>query len=57
MGFKIQEAVRHTVETMTEYHVANVNVNIVGVVFDDKIAEPAEPTEPAEPNVETVQEG
>lgn len=54
MAFKIQEAVRHTVETMTEYHVANVNVNIVGVVFDDKIAEPAEP---AEPNVETVQEG
>ncbi len=36
MAFKIQEAVRHNVEAMTEYHVANVNVHITGVNFEDK---------------------
>lgn len=36
MAFKIQEAIRHNVEAMTEYHVANVNVTICGVTFDDK---------------------
>ncbi len=39
IAFKIQEAIRHTVETMTEYHVSNVNVNICGVTFDDKTEE------------------
>ncbi len=36
MAFKIQESVRHNVEAMTECHVANVNVYISGVNFDDK---------------------
>ena len=54
MAFKIQEAVRHTVESMTEYHVASVNVNIVGVIFDDK---DDKVEETAETNVETIQEG
>ena len=35
-AFKIQEAVRHNVEAMTEYHVACVNVIIRGVTFGDK---------------------
>ena len=35
LSFKIQESVRHAIETMTEYHVANVNVAILDVIFDD----------------------
>ena len=38
-AFKIQEAVRHNVETMTEYRVASVNVHISGVTFEEKIEE------------------
>ncbi len=39
MAFKIQEAVRHNVEAMTECHVASVNVHITGVNFEDKTDE------------------
>lgn len=39
IAFKIQESVRHTVEAMTEFHVANVNVSISDVTFDDKVEE------------------
>ena len=35
IAFKIQEAIRHNIEAMTEYHVASVNVNILGVLFDE----------------------
>ncbi len=35
IAFKIQEAVRYNVESMTEFHVANVNVLINGVSFAD----------------------
>ena len=34
-SFKIQEAVRHNVEAMTEYHVSCVNVAIKGIIFDE----------------------
>lgn len=34
-AFKIQEAVRHNVETMIDYHVAGVNVIVKGVLFGD----------------------
>ena len=37
IAFKIQETVRHNVETMTEYHVASVNVYVKDVVFDDSL--------------------
>lgn len=37
MAFKIQEVIRHNVEAMTEYHIASVNVNVKGVLFDDAI--------------------
>ena len=37
MAFKIQESIRHNVESMTEFHVANVNVNIHGVYFEDEL--------------------
>ena len=33
--FKIQEAVRHNVESMTEYRIQSVNVIVMGVLFDD----------------------
>lgn len=36
VAFKIQEAVRHNVEAMTEYHIASVNVIVKGVTFEDK---------------------
>lgn len=38
-AFKIQEAVRHNIEAMTEYHIASVNVLVCGIMFDDKIEE------------------
>ena len=44
MAFKIQEAIRHNVEAMTEYHVASVNVHISDVSFDDKAEEVKTPS-------------
>ncbi len=35
MAFKIQETIRYNVEAMTEYHVANVNVTVKGVLFEE----------------------
>ena len=35
MAFKIQEAVRHNLEVMTEYRATCVNVHISGVNFED----------------------
>ena len=35
MAFRIQEAVKYNVESMTEYSVANVNVSVKGVSFED----------------------
>lgn len=35
VAFKIQEAVRHNVEAMTEYHIASVNVIVKGVTFEE----------------------
>ena len=42
MAFKIQEAVRHDVESMTEYHIASVNVIVKSVFFDDNTEEKIE---------------
>lgn len=36
MAFKIQEAIRHNVEAMTEYHIASVNVIVQDVTFSEK---------------------
>ena len=38
VAFKIQETVRHNVESMTEYHISSVNVYVKGVTFEDKPA-------------------
>ena len=40
VAFKIQEAVRHNVEAMTEYHIASVNVFVKGVSFEDVVVPP-----------------
>ncbi len=37
VAFKIQEAVRHNVEAMTEYHIASVNVYVKGVSFEEVV--------------------
>lgn len=36
-AFKIQEAIRHNVEAMTEYHIAAVNVLVDGVLFEEPV--------------------
>ena len=36
MAFKIQEAVKHNIEAMTDYRVASVNVVVKGVIFEEK---------------------
>ncbi len=38
MAFKVQESVKHNVETMTNYHVSSVNVNVLGVDFNGEIS-------------------
>ena len=47
MAFKIQEAVRHDVESMTDYHIASVDVIVKSVYFDDNTEEKIE-NKPAE---------
>ena len=37
MAFKIQEAIRHNVEAMTEYSVGSVDVFVNGIMFDEPI--------------------
>ena len=41
MAFKIQETIRHNVESMTEYQVQSVNVHVYGVSFEEKVVAPA----------------
>ncbi len=50
-AFKVQEAIRHNIETMTEYKVNSVNVNVCGVFFEDKEQEVNKET-----NKQTVKE-
>ena len=35
MAFRIQENIRHNVETMTEYHILSVNVYVKGLLYDE----------------------
>ena len=35
LAFRVQENIKHNVEAMTNYHVANVNVNVLGVYFEE----------------------
>ena len=42
MAFKVQEAIRHNVESMTPYRVLAINVHVLGVYFDqEEVATPA----------------
>ena len=45
MAFKIQETIRHNVESMTEYQVQSVNVHVFGVSFEDKLPQAFSETE------------
>ena len=36
MAFKIQESIKHNVESMTEYKIAQIDVKVLGVIFDDE---------------------
>lgn len=47
IAFKIQETIRHNIESMTDYHIKFVNVNVVGVFFEEK---KGNPTNTATPN-------
>lgn len=44
MAFKIQEAIRHNVEAMTEYSVGSVDVFVNGIMFDEPIETTTEVT-------------
>lgn len=35
-SFKVQEAIRHNIETMTDYTVNSVNVAVCGVLFEEE---------------------
>ncbi|MBR5192165.1 MAG: Asp23/Gls24 family envelope stress response protein [Clostridia bacterium] len=35
IAFRVQEAIRHNVEAMTEYKVASVDVSVLGVMFNE----------------------
>ena len=37
MSFKIQEAVKYNVESMTDYNVVSINVSVKGVMFEDVV--------------------
>ena len=41
MAFKIQEAIRHNIESMTDYRVENVNVVVNDVIFAEVVEKPA----------------
>ncbi len=42
MAFKIQEAVRHNIESMTDYHVLGVNVIVSDVLLSEIVELPTE---------------
>ncbi|MBQ9513475.1 MAG: Asp23/Gls24 family envelope stress response protein [Clostridia bacterium] len=48
MAYKIQDSIRHNVESMTENKIANVNIFVNGITFNDKIT--AEENTPQEDN-------
>lgn len=53
ISFKIQEAIRHSVESMTEYKILSVNVLVKGVIFDDKeVKQPEETLEKQNKNLD-----
>ena len=51
MAFKIQDSIRHAVESMTDFHVYKVNVTVLGVLFND-VTEIKEDVKEQESNTE-----
>ncbi|MBQ8197624.1 MAG: Asp23/Gls24 family envelope stress response protein [Clostridia bacterium] len=45
MAFRIQDGIRHAVESMTDYHVYKVNVTVLGVLFNEITEVKEEPKE------------
>ncbi len=43
MAFKIQETIRHNIESMTDYHVESVNVIVNDVLFNEVADKPVIP--------------
>ncbi|MBQ7340139.1 MAG: Asp23/Gls24 family envelope stress response protein [Clostridia bacterium] len=58
MAFKIQEAIRHNIESMTDYHVYSVNVIVNDVLFTepDKLIAQQESSEAPTENAEKEKE-
>jgi len=56
MAFKIQEAIRHNVESMTDYHVSTINVKVKGVLFNEIPVSKIQDVEKNEPATENVEE-
>lgn len=54
MAFKIQEAVKYNVESMTDYNVISVNVNVKGVTFSELPATNQEQNGEEKHNAETA---
>ncbi|MBR2614052.1 MAG: Asp23/Gls24 family envelope stress response protein [Clostridia bacterium] len=50
VAFRVQENIKHNVEAMTEFHIAEVNVVVKGVIFNEEKKEEVkiEPTEELE---------
>jgi uncharacterized alkaline shock family protein YloU len=39
IAFKIQQNIKHNVEAMSEFKIANVDVHVFGIIFQEEIAE------------------
>ena len=39
IAFKIQQNIKHNVEAMSEFKIANVDVHVLGVIFQEEAAE------------------
>jgi len=39
IAFKIQQNIKHNVESMSEFKIANVDVHVLGIIFQEEAAE------------------
>jgi uncharacterized alkaline shock family protein YloU len=39
IAFKIQQNIKHNVESMSEFKIANVDVHVLGIIFQEETAE------------------
>ncbi len=57
MAFKIQEAIRHNIEAMTDYHVQGINVIVNDVLFTETAEKPAVEIADGEELKESTEDG